>query len=103
MSADKFFDLSRSLFERVNIPQRYQNPKQFLTTNGRDMRDEFISANPGLKPEMFAVNCSGGNENRLKEVKICFDKAGNFLECGKNEKTARLCKGRKITVPPTRG
>jgi len=103
LSAKSYFDLSRSLFSRISIPDRYQDPEEFVVTNGRDMRDEFISANPGLKPEMFAVNCSGGNENRLKEVKICFDKTGNFLKCGKNEKTSRLCKGRKITVPPTRG
>ena len=51
---------------------------------------DFMAANPGLEPDMIAVQC-GGAGNRLKEVRICFDKAGNFRACGRNENQAKLC------------
>ena len=39
---------------------------------------------------MIVVQC-GGAGNRLKEVRICFDKGGDFRACGRNENQARLC------------
>ncbi len=103
LSAEQYFELSRLLFDKVNIPEKYSNSGQYFVTNARAIRDKFIHSNPGLDPDMIAVDCSGGNENRLKEVKICFDKQGDFRKCGKNEKVSRLCKGRKVVIPPARG
>ena len=51
---------------------------------------------------MIAVQC-GGAGNRLKEVRICFDKAGNFRACGRNENQRRLCSADRMYVPPVRG
>ena len=50
---------------------------------------------------MIAVQC-GGAGNRLKEVRICFDKGGNFRACGRNENQARLCSADRMYVPPVR-
>ena len=60
---------------------------------------EFIAANPELKPDMIAVQC-GGPGNRLREVRICFDKGGNFRACGRNEDQRRLCSADRMYVPP---
>ena len=103
ISPEEYYETSRSLFEKVNIPPRFKSPKKYLTTNGMKIRAEFIAANPQLSEDMIAINCSKGNENRLKEVKICFDKEGNFSSCGKNEKAHRLCNKKKVTIPPIRG
>ena len=46
-----------------------------------------MAANPELKPDMIAVQC-GGAGNRLREVRICFDKGGTFRACGRNEDQA---------------
>jgi hypothetical protein len=62
---------------------------------------EFIAANPQLKPDMIAVQC-GGPGNRLREVRICFDKGGNFRACGPNEDQAKLCSADRMYVPPVR-
>jgi ribonuclease T2 len=62
---------------------------------------EFLSANPQLKPDMIAVQC-GGPGNRLREVRICFDKGGNFRSCGPNENQAKLCSADRMYVPPVR-
>ena len=63
---------------------------------------EFMAANPSLRPDMIAVQC-GGAGNRLREVRICFDKAGMFRPCGSNENQRRLCSAERMYVPPVRG
>ncbi len=64
--------------------------------------EEFLAANPDLKPDMIAVACSGGQNARLKEVHICFSKEGQPRSCGRNEEQRRLCKAPKVAVPPVR-
>ena len=67
-----------------------------------ELVDDFLAANPDLKPDMIAVQC-GGSGNRLREVRICFDKGGNFRACGPNENQRRLCSANRMYVPPVRG
>ena len=62
---------------------------------------EFVNANPSLKPDMIAVVC-GGPGNRLKEVRICVTREGVFRACGANENPRRLCQSPRLTVPPLR-
>ncbi len=66
-----------------------------------ELMREFLAANPALKPDMIAVQC-GGTGNRLKEVRVCFDKGGNFRSCGRNEDQAKLCAADRMYVPPVR-
>ena len=72
-----------------------------LTVGVDEMVADFVRANPGLKPDMVAVAC-GGPGNRLKEVRICFDKGGEFRACGQNENQRRLCGADRMYVPPVR-
>ena len=58
-----------------------------------ELMREFVAANPKLKPDMIAVQC-GGPGNRLKEVRICFDKGGSFRACGRNEDQRQAVLGR---------
>jgi ribonuclease T2 len=62
---------------------------------------DFMAANPGLEPDMIVVQC-GGAGSRLKEVRICFDKGGEFRPCGGNENQSRLCSADRMYVPPVR-
>jgi ribonuclease T2 len=50
---------------------------------------------------MIVVQC-GGSGNRLKEVRICFSREGNFRSCGANENQRRLCSADRMYVPPVR-
>jgi ribonuclease T2 len=50
---------------------------------------------------MIAVQC-GGPGNRLREVRICFDKGGSFRACGGNEDQRKLCSADRMYVPPVR-
>lgn len=102
LAPDRYFDLSRKLYDRVKIPPRYVGPNQaFFVTPGDVVRD-FVSVNPGLKPDMVAVVC-GGQGGRLREVRVCFSREGEFRACGRNEDARRLCGLPRMYVPPVRG
>ena len=102
LGVDGYFDLARRLHDKVRIPPRFVDLTDSRTTvsPGALMQD-FMAANPGLEPDMIAVQC-GGAGNRLREVRICFDKGGNFRACGRNENQARLCRAERMYVPPVR-
>lgn len=102
LGVDGYFDLARQLHDKVRIPQRYKaldDSRLFVGVD--DVISEFVRANPGLKSDMVAVQC-GGPGNRLKEVRICFDKGGEFRACGPNENQRRLCSADRMYVPPVR-
>jgi ribonuclease T2 len=102
LGVDGYFDLSREMFNKVKIPRRYINlADERLFVSPSDLVDEFVAANPGLKPDQIAIEC-GGPGNRLKEVRICFSKEGQFRTCGRNEDQRRLCSAPSMYVPPVR-
>lgn len=98
-----YYQLSRRVFRSIKIPQRYQAPNKAQMVSPETLVDEFIAANPasGLRHDMIAVAC-GGAGNRLREVRICFDKKGKPTSCGRNENQRRLCNARRMYVPPVR-
>lgn len=102
LGVDGYFDLARRLYDRVRIPRRFvdlTDERTFVSPG--EVVAEFVRANAGLKPDMVAVSC-GGPGNRLKEVRVCFDKGGDFRACGGNESPARLCSASRMYVPPVR-
>ena len=101
LSPDAYFDLSRKLFTSIKVPARLQRPNQPLTIATDEIVRDFVEANPGLQRNMIAVVC-GGPGNRLREVRICVSKAGEFRACGRNEDARRLCQSARVFVPPVR-
>lgn len=101
MEPKEYYALSRKLFERIKVPAAYVNPSDNKMVGPDDLMDEFIRANPGLKPDMLAVSC-GGPGNRLREVRVCFNRNGEFRACGRNEEQRRLCNAQRMFVPPVR-
>jgi ribonuclease T2 len=102
LGVDGYFDLARKLHDKVKVPPRFVNlsDDRMMIAPGELVR-EFLAVNPKLKPDMIVVQC-GGPGNRLKEVRICFDKAGEFRACGRNENQNRLCSADRMYVPPVR-
>jgi ribonuclease T2 len=102
LGVDGYFDLSRQLYEKVKIPPRFVRlTDERLFVAPGELISDFLAANPGLKPDMMSVSC-GGAGNRLREVRICFDKGGEFRACGRNEDQRRLCSADRMYVPPVR-
>jgi ribonuclease T2 len=96
-----YYALSRRLFAKISIPEKFREPTQPITTNPGDIARAFADANPGLKPDMLGVACGRGS--RMREVRICFSRDGAFRSCGANETPERLCRSRNVVLPPVRG
>ncbi|MBY0423207.1 MAG: ribonuclease T2 [Parvularculaceae bacterium] len=102
LAPDAYFDLSRKLFEKVTIPPAFRSVVgDRMTIAPAALEAAFIAANPGLSADGIAVSC-GGTGDRLKDVRICFNKSGAFRRCGENENQARLCRAARVFVPPVR-
>ena len=102
LGVDGYFDLARQLHDKVRIPRRFVGPvDERMTVSPSELVAEFMTANPQLRPDMMAVSCAGPG-NRLREVRICFDKGGEFRSCGRNEGQARLCAAERMYVPSVR-
>lgn len=103
LGVDGYFEMARGLFNKIKIPGRYQavtDPRTFVSTP--DLLADFIAANPGMKADGIAIKC-GNSGPRLEEVRICFDKGGNFRSCGRNENQSRMCSASRVYLPPVRG
>jgi ribonuclease T2 len=103
LGVEGYFELARRLFGEVKIPRRFVSlTQERVTVAPSELMGEFLAANPRLKADMIAVSCAGPG-NRLREVRICFDKRGDFRACGRNENQAKLCRAARMYVPPVRG
>lgn len=102
LTPEQYFSTSRQLFQKVRIPPRFERPNQAFSVSPAEVVQDFLSVNQGLKAENIAVAC-GGQGNRLREVRICFSREGNYRACGRNEDARRLCSAGKLYVPPIRG
>jgi ribonuclease T2 len=102
LGVDGYFSMSRKLFESVKIPERYRavnDPRLFVSPS--EVVKDFLSVNPELRPDSIAVEC-GGPGNRLREVRICFDRDGKTRACGRNEDQRKLCSADRVYMPPVR-
>ncbi len=102
LGADGYFALARKLYEKVVVPAPFRNvedPRFFIAP--AELKARFIAANPGLKADQLSIQC-GGPGDRLRELRICFDKSGAFTRCGANENQQRLCRATRLYVPPVR-
>jgi ribonuclease T2 len=101
LSPAEYFTLSRKLYQKIRVPDAYVNPFESRTVATDDFVDDFLAVNPGLKPDMLAVSC-GGPGHRLREIRVCFDRGGNYRACGLNEDQRRMCSANRVFVPPVR-
>jgi ribonuclease T2 len=96
-----FFETARRLYGKIKIPERYVNPFEAQFVNPDDLIEQIIDENAGLTSDMVAVTCASPG-NRLRDVRICFSKSGEYRRCGDNETQSRLCKAANIFMPPVR-
>jgi ribonuclease T2 len=101
LSPEGYYALSRRLYEKVKIPSRFIAPAAPFFVAPQELAEEFVRANPGLKFDMLGIECRGSG-NRLREVRICFSREGEFRSCGANEQPRRLCPASRMYVPPVR-
>ena len=93
LDADAYFKLVRRAFESVKIPSELSNPRQMFSITPRELKENFLGANPRLKAEDLTISC--GN-NYLTGVSVCFDKQLQPRAC----EGVRDCRANVIKVPP---
>ncbi|MCT8974835.1 ribonuclease T2 [Microbaculum marinisediminis] len=98
LSVEGYFDLVRKARDRVVIPPAFRTVNRYVTVEPGAVENAFRRANPGLAADAIAVDC---DRSRLREVRICMDKALNFRGC--REVDRRACRLNKVVLPPVRG
>jgi len=99
LSPEKYYQLSRYLYNKIKIPPLYKGALKPMMRSPKEIENDFLIANPELKPEMISIVCG---KRRLKEVRICFSRSGDLRNCGQNEYQKKLCRLPKVYVPPMR-
>ncbi|MBY0503578.1 MAG: ribonuclease T2 [Bryobacteraceae bacterium] len=98
LSAKQYFESILSIWANVRIPPELKSlTKAEVEFSPADLERRFVAANPGLQPNMIAVDCGG---RFLKEVQVCFDKNLRFRAC--SAQVERGCRLPKIIVRPIR-
>ena len=101
LTPDDYYDLSRQLYEKIKIPKRFINPFKNQIVSPQELEAEFLRVNPDLDAGMISISCRGSG-SRLREVMICFSREGKLRHCGVNESQRRLCRAKRMFVPPVR-
>lgn len=96
LEPDEYFELARAAYERIAIPPRFDGSASRLQLPLADIEEEFLKANPWLKPSMISVSCRA---EQLLDVRFCFGRDLSPRSCGPNEKR-RLCRRSSVTIPP---
>jgi ribonuclease T2 len=94
---EAYFQTTRALREAIAIPQTFTRLSEPLRITGQEVEDAFVQANPGLSDEGVAVIC---NRGRLREVRLCFTREGDFRSCGADVRDT--CGEEPVTMPPVR-
>ncbi len=101
LSQQEYFDLTRSLFARFQVPARYVAPSRPLLTTPSELVHDFVTTNLWLKPEMISVHCGRRRDRaNLAELRVCFGKDLKPRACGRNAR--RACRAHTLVMPPVR-
>ncbi len=92
-----YFATTRSFRERIAIPQDFVRLSEPLRITGAAVEQAFLTANAGLDADAIAVVC---NRGRLREVRVCFTREGDFRSCGQDVRDT--CGDEPVTMPPVR-
>lgn len=95
LDAKSYFGLTRQAFGSIHVPDRFQNPRDYVTVSVADLRRAFRDSNRALADDDFSVVCSG---RQLSEVRICLDKQLRPTACRGRDR----CSAGKLVLPPIR-
>lgn len=97
-SQEAYFAEIRAAWERIVIPARFEQLDAPLFLAPGDIVQDFIRANPMLRPAQITVTCS---RQSLAEVRICMTKDLQFTDCGAQSRRS-ACRQERVRMPPVR-
>ena len=95
LSAEEYFKVLRQAFASIKLPEKFASPREKFSTAPRDVKKEFVKANPGLSDDEMTVGC--GN-NYLTAVSVCMTKDLKPAAC----QNLHDCRANAIKVPAVR-
>jgi ribonuclease T2 len=97
-SPAQYFRDVRQARERVRVPERLNAPTSPTKAVPLDIERAFAEANPGLRPEMMAVQC---RRQIFQEIRVCLTRdLRGFRACPEVDRDA--CRAGEIAVPAIR-
>ncbi|MFL5260422.1 MAG: ribonuclease T2 family protein [Hyphomicrobiales bacterium] len=101
LGIDRYFSKTRELFAKIRIPARYAAPNRDIAVTPKQLVVDFVKTNSGLDYSMISVVCGNRTDTaRLSELRICFDRDGDFSPCRENER--RQCRANTLVLPRVR-
>jgi ribonuclease T2 len=97
LSVDKYFQLTRQIYNSIAIPNKYKQPSEYIITSVPGLESDLIGLNPNLDGSKIAIDCKG---RFLQEIRVCYDKNNQPRVCGR--KVADKCRA-KVVLRPIRG
>lgn len=99
LEADGYFSTIRAARDKIVVPPEFAHLDDYRMVSPVDLEAAFRAANPGLQPDMIAVDC---DKRRLREVRICLTRDDlAFRACPEVDR--RACRLEKMVLPPVRG
>lgn len=78
LSSDKYFNLSRKAYEKINRPEVFRKIKYEIKLKTNIVKKAFLESNPELKHTDITIICK---DSYLQEIRICLTKALKFRSC----------------------
>lgn len=97
LSVDKYFQLTRQIYNSIAIPNKYKQPTDYIMTSIKGLESDLIAVNPTLDGSKIAIDCKG---RYLQEILVCYDKNNQPRVCGR--KVTDKCRA-KVVLRPIRG
>lgn len=94
LGADDYFATVERAYRGIKVPAKYQSPQGYVSVGVDQLKSDFAAANPGLKPEDMAVQCSG---HYLQEVRVCLTRDLNDRACSADVRDR--CDGNAVLRP----
>lgn len=92
LKPEQYLALSKRIKESVVIPAAYRSPEKPFRVTAVQLKQAFVTDNPGLNKSMIAAYCSGSGRF-LKEIYLCFTLDGKPTTCSQeiHKRAERSC------------
>lgn len=96
-SIDDHFMFVERIYRKIEIPDQYRDPNDYLETTVPALQKAFAARNPGFADDSFSVACA--SNRRISEVRVCFDPELHPRSCGREIKGS--CPEGRILLRPS--
>ncbi len=97
LSPVDYYRTAREAYQRVQIPDLFQDVSKRLDVPASVIEAAFLEANPGLSRDQITITCKDG---RIEEARICLTPDLDFRRCG--DDVIRDCRLSKAVLEPVR-